>query len=84
MNKKETALDYFLQELRVKYPMIDADFKRQINKAEAMNYEQYIQAYSTGWNDGQEVIMNKVKAIDYEVKGCDECGEQYYNDTYGN
>ena len=82
--KKETALDYFLQELRVKYPMIDLDFKRQINKAEAMNYEQYIQAYITGWHDGQEVMMNKIKAIEYEVKRWDEAGENYLNETYGN
>ena len=84
--KKQTALDYFLQELRVKYPMIDLDFKRQINKAEAMNYEQYIQAYSTGWHEGQEVMMlnrlKTIKAIEYEIKKVEDAAEQYYNDTY--
>jgi len=82
MNKEQTALDYFLQELRIKYPMIDLDFKRQINKAEAINYEQYIQAYSTGWHDGQEVIMKKVNAIKNDNEKGEIFADIYYHEKY--
>ena len=45
--------------------------------------QQIIDANSNGWHDGQEVIMNMLKSIDFVAKGGDDNGEQYYTSTYG-
>jgi hypothetical protein len=35
-----------------------------------------IDAYSNGWHDGQDVIINRIQHID---KGGDDAGEKYFN-----
>ena len=47
--------------------------------AKAMEREQMIDAYSNGWHDGQDVILQQSKHMD---KGGDDAGTQYYNETY--
>lgn len=47
-----------------------------IEEAKEMEKEQIIQSFSTGWHDGQDVIIDKIKHIDL---GGDKLGEEYYN-----
>lgn len=41
-----------------------------------------IYAYSEGWHDGQELMMNKIKGIAKEETGGDDKGEDYYNANF--
>jgi hypothetical protein len=38
--------------------------------------QEIIDAYSNGWHDGQDVIINSIQHVD---KGGDEAGEKYFN-----
>ncbi len=84
--EKQTAVQWAINEIAVKWHYIESGevlLSDIMDKAMAIEKDKTIQAYSTGWHDGQEVIMNKVKAIEYEVKGGDEAGKNYLSDTYG-
>ena len=70
--EKQTAVQWAINEIAVKWHYIESGevlLSDIMDKAMEMEKQQTIQAYSTGWHDGQEVIMNKVKAIEYELKG---------------
>lgn len=54
-------------------------YKELTEEAKAMEQDAIIQAYSNGWHDGQDVILNQVKHID---SGGDETGKHYFNDTF--
>ena len=87
--KKQRAVDYFFSQLTVvpvieKYEMKGIlisleNYHDILETAEAMEREQMIDAYSNGWHDGQDVIIQQFKHID---KGGDDAGTQYYNETY--
>jgi hypothetical protein len=88
--KKQRAVDYFYSQLTVipfikKMEMkgIFIPFEKYhdiLEKAEAMEKDQIVEAYSNGWHDGQDVILQQVKHID---KGGDDAGQKLYNETYG-
>lgn len=48
-------------------------------QAKAIEKEQIISAYSHGWHDGQDVIIEKIKHIDL---GGDAAGDVHYTQTY--
>lgn len=50
-------------------------FDEILAKAEALERENIVMAYSSGWHDGQDVIIAQVKHID---KGGDASGQHYY------
>lgn len=54
-------------------------FLDEMAKCLELEREQMIGAYSNGWHDGQDVILQQCKHID---KGGDDAGTQYYNKTY--
>lgn len=44
--------------------------------------EDIIQAYSSGWHDGQWHTMEKYKNIEYDYTGGETAGNAYYSETY--
>jgi hypothetical protein len=79
---KNTAIEWLVTELRnrIAEGTLDAIAISKLKmEAKAMECEQMIQAYSNGWHDGQDVILQQCKHID---KGGDDAGNQYYNETY--
>ena len=56
--------------------------QEDFEQAKQMEKQQIIDANSNGWHDGQEVIMNKIKNIEFVANGGDDNGEQYYNETF--
>ncbi|CAB5218097.1 hypothetical protein UFOVP208_52 [uncultured Caudovirales phage] len=87
--EKQTAVEFLVEQLDIitrdtnKYDDFKWIFEHEIEQAKEMEKQQIIDANSNGWHDGQEVIMNMLKSIDFVEKGGDDNGEQYYNETYG-
>ena len=82
--KKQTAVEWLFAHLLPFLPFSDPKerehFRRCLSEAKAMEKEQIVEAYSHGWHDGQDVILQQVKHID---KGGDAAGQKLYNETYG-
>jgi hypothetical protein len=83
--KNQTAVEFLGHELNVKlFYDISPELWEQVNEifkqAKAMEKEQIVEAYSNGWHDGQDVILQQVKHIN---KGGDDAGQELYNETYG-
>ena len=79
---KNTAVEWLVTELRnqIAEGTLDAIAISKLKmQAKAMEREQMIDAYSNGWHDGQDVILQQSKHMD---KGGDDAGTQYYNETY--
>jgi hypothetical protein len=83
---KQTAVDVYHRHIRHLIAMglkLSEPDKTFLNSAyrdcKAMEREQMIDAYSNGWHDGQDVILQQSKHID---KGGDDAGQKYYNETY--
>ena len=82
-NKQQTAVDYFFDKIK-------SNFEHDGDKLESVMFlyaickekerEQHVSAYSHGWHDGQDEIINRIAHID---KGGDESGLNHYNQTYG-
>lgn len=53
-------------------------FDEIIAEAQKKEEEAITMAYSVGWHDGQDVIINQVKHID---NGGDAAGKLYYHET---
>jgi hypothetical protein len=73
----QTAVE-FLKEQYDKCPesfLTDDDF----NKAKEIEKQQIIDAYSEGWHDGQDLIIDEIKHID---AGGDDAGKKFYNQTF--
>ena len=67
---KQTAVEWLVEELFKKIDYIQVD-PRIINQAKAMEREQIIETWHNGYN-------NQSPMIDEE-----NCGQQYYNETFG-
>ncbi|NBW11177.1 MAG: hypothetical protein EBR82_24415 [Caulobacteraceae bacterium] len=79
--KKQTAIEWLLQAIEGKNGKEFSSYYLEfIEQAKAMEMEQKVEAYSHGWHDGQDVILQQVKHID---KGGDDAGQKLYNETYG-
>ena len=78
-SKKQTAVEWLIDKLEKHYVHHDLKNTVVFTQAKAMEKEQHIEAYSNGWHDGQDKIIDQCKHID---KGGDDAGEQYYNETY--
>ena len=76
-SKQQTAVEWFAQ--RIQSDKIFS-FDVVLKQALAMEREQIVSAYSHGWHDGQDEIINRIAHID---KGGDEAGLNHFNDTYG-
>ena len=76
--KKQTAVQWLTEKIYNDYGISYADVEI-FNHAHNMEREQMIDAYSNGWHDGQDVILQQCKHID---KGGDDAGQKYYNETY--
>lgn len=77
--KQQTAVEFLIHKLGIS----KITHMKLFIEALEMEKQQIIDANSNGWHDGQEVIMNKIKSIDFLTKGGDDNGNQYYNETYG-
>ena len=79
-----TAVEYLIEKW-YNGELNSLSFHREelFQQAKEMEKQQIIDANSNGWHDGQEVIMNKIKSIDFVAKGGDDNGEQYFTETYG-
>lgn len=77
-NKKQTAVEWLKNELWMQFNVSFSD--NIFEQAKWMENDQIIDSYSNGWHDGQDVIINKIKHIDF---GGDDAGNKYYNETYG-
>ena len=53
-----------------------AQWQNEINQALQMEQEQIISAFSNGWHDGQDIIIDSIAHVD---KGGDDAGLDYYN-----
>ena len=67
---KQIAVEWLVEELFKKIDYIQVD-PRIINQAKAMEREQIIETWHNGYN-------NQSPMIDEE-----NCGQQYYNETFG-
>ena len=76
--KKQTAVQWLTEKIFNLYGVGYGDIEIW-NHAQDMEREQMINAYSNGWHDGQDVILQQCKHID---KGGDDAGQKYYNETY--
>ncbi|MFO0204153.1 MAG: hypothetical protein ACK528_13600 [Alphaproteobacteria bacterium] len=76
--KKQTAIQWLTERIFYDYGIAYSDVEIW-NYAQEMEREQIIEAYSNGWHDGQDVILQQVKHID---KGGDDAGQKLYNETY--
>jgi hypothetical protein len=76
--KKKTAVQYLQEKIFNIYGIVPEDIDMW-NHALDLEREQIIEAYSNGWHDGQDVILQQVKHID---KGGDDAGQKLYNETY--
>ncbi len=76
---EKTAVDWLFEQIPVEWTSTRYAYDAY-QQAKQMEKGQQIFAYSTGWHDGQDAIINRIKHID---KGGDEAGEQYYNETFG-
>jgi hypothetical protein len=76
--KKQTAIQWLTERIFNDYGIAYSDVEIW-NYAQEMEREQIIEAYSNGWHDGQDVILQQVKHID---KGGDDAGQKLYNETY--
>lgn len=84
MSNQQTAVDYFFDKIK-------SNFEYDGDKFESITFlyaickekerEQIVSAYSNGWHDGQDEIINRIAHID---KGGDEAGLKHFNDTYKN
>lgn len=63
---KQTAVEWLVEQFEQSHSYINEIFKETIDQAKAMEREQIIDAYRTGW-------------INYLP---DKDSEQYYNETY--
>ena len=82
-NKQQTAVDYFFDKIK-------SNFEHDGDKLESVMFlyaickekerDQHISAYSHGWHDGQDAIINRIAHID---KGGDDAGLNHFNNTYG-
>ena len=61
------------------YTMDSRDFLNEVQSCLDQERQQIVDAYSHGWHDGQDVILQQVKHID---KGGDDAGQKLYNETY--
>ncbi len=77
---KQTAVEWLKDWMGKNQYFIGNDLLEAIEQAKAMEKEQIVEAYSHGWHDGQDVILQQVKHID---KGGDAAGQKLYNETYG-
>lgn len=71
-----TAVEYLIDALLGEHTNV---WEAEIKKAIEMEKQQTIEAYSNGWNDGQDVIISQVNHVDL---GGDAAGESYYNEIY--
>lgn len=71
--KKQTAMQWLIEQLANHNGVTRAGFEKCIQKAIAMEKEQTIQAFNLGVYDGGGIIKK------YKMSG-----EQYYNKTYNN
>ena len=80
--KKQTAVEWLIENINKKswWENVAGIPEEIIEQAKAMDMEQKVEAYSHGWHDGQDVILQQVKHID---KGGDDAGQKLYNETYG-
>lgn len=47
-----------------------------------MEKEDLIAAYSNGWHDGQFLMWDKVRKLEYEYKGGEDAANEYLTNTY--
>ena len=85
-NKQQTAVDWLWEKLleeaetgELRYHL-KHDVIKVFNEALKMEQEQHVSAYSHGWHDGQDEIINRIAHID---KGGDEAGLKHFNQIYG-
>lgn len=52
------------------------------DKYMTMEKEDLVNAYSTGWHDGQYMMWDKIRNIEYNYIGGDDGGYKYYTETY--
>ena len=67
--KKQTAVEWLVEQFEESYSYINEIFKETIEQAKAMEKEQMVNCYEQAYRDG------------YIDNG--KSGEQYYNETYG-
>lgn len=75
MENKLTAVEWIQYQCQ---NAIHWDWDELFKQAKAMEKEQIVFAYSNGWHDGQDAIIDQVKHID---KVGDEAGLNYYNES---
>ena len=73
-NKKETAVEWLLKELKNYDSKMIELFDKEIKQAKEMEKQQIIDAYNTGYVDGQ------IFAHTYKNRRKD--AEEYYNETF--
>ena len=82
-NKQQTAVDYFFDKIKSNFEH-DGDKLESViflyDICKEMEQEQNVSAYSHGWHDGQDEIINRIAHID---KGGDEAGLKHFNKIYG-
>lgn len=82
-DREKTAVEVLLEQLAEKTPIMEFQYwdkiKDIIHESVVQEKWQLIQAYSNGWHDGQDVILNQVHHVD---AGGDHAGEDYYEETY--
>ena len=85
-NNQQTAVEWLWDKLleetetgELRYHL-KHDVVKVFEEAIQMEREQIVSAYSHGWHDGQDEIINRIAHID---KGGDEAGLNHFNDTYG-
>jgi len=83
MATKQTAVDFFFDKIKSHFEH-DGDLLESVAMLHSIckdkEREQHISAYSHGWHDGQDEIINRITHID---KGGDDAGLSHYAETYG-
>jgi hypothetical protein len=78
MRENETAIQWLIETMQ-RVGEVPFWLNQYLSMAEKIEQQQMIDAYSNGWHDGQDVILQQCKHID---KGGDDAGQKYYNETY--
>ena len=81
-NKQQTAVEWAFEQIsNIDWKHLSDSGRNDLfNQALQMEREQIVEAYSNGWHDGQDEIINQIPThID---KGGDEAGLNHYNHTY--
>ena len=77
--KKETAVEWLIDNLPANIIFYNNEVAKLFAKAKNIENENIVFSYSNGWHDGQDVIINQIKHIDF---GGDNAGSKFYEETY--